>query len=132
MGIFAFGPTAKGIGRVDTIIGADASLRGSYKSKHSIRVDGEIYGNVVSEDGIIIGPKGLIRGNISAKTVVVGGRVKGNITAYQRLEFQATARVEGDLSTPSLIIDEGAQFEGNCQMEDKGKVVDMPKARDNG
>ena len=132
MGIFAFGPTAKGIGRVDTLIGADASLRGSYNSKHSIRVDGEIYGNVVSEDGIIIGPKGLIRGNVSAKTVVVGGRVKGNITAYQRLEFQGTARVEGDLSTSSLIIEEGAQFEGNCQMEDKGKVVDMPKARDNG
>jgi cytoskeletal protein CcmA (bactofilin family) len=130
MGIFAFGSTAKGIGRVDTIIGNDASLRGSYNSKHSIRVDGEIYGNVVSEDGIIIGPKGLIRGNISAKTVVVGGRVKGNVTAYQRMEFQSTARVEGDLSTPSLSIEEGAVFEGNCQMEDTGKIVEMPKSKE--
>ncbi|HVM32308.1 MAG TPA: polymer-forming cytoskeletal protein [bacterium] len=132
MGIFAFGATARGIGQVDTIIGADASLRGSYNSKHSIRVDGEIYGNVVSEDGVILGPKGLIRGNVTARTVVVGGKVKGNITAFQRLELQATARVEGDLSTPSLMIEEGAQFEGNCLMEDKGKVVDLPKARDNG
>ncbi|HET9870704.1 MAG TPA: polymer-forming cytoskeletal protein [bacterium] len=132
MGLFTFGTPAKGIGRVETIIGADASLRGSYNSKHSIRVDGEIYGNVVSEDGIILGPKGLIRGNITAKTVLVGGRVKGNITAYQRLEFQSTARVEGDLSTPTLFVEEGAQFEGNSQMEEKAKVLDMPKARDNG
>ena len=130
MGLFGFGDS-KAMGRVDTIIGQDTSLRGSYNSKNSIRVDGEIYGNVTSEDGIIIGDKGMVRGNLVAKTVVIGGKVKGNITAFQRLELQSSAQIEGDISTPVFVVEEGAIFEGNCQMEEASKVVDMPKAREN-
>jgi cytoskeletal protein CcmA (bactofilin family) len=130
MGLFGFGDS-KTMGRVDSIIGADASLRGSYNSKHSIRVDGEIYGNITSEDGIIVGEKGMVRGNLVAKSVLIGGKVKGNITASQRLEVQGTAHVEGDLSAPILVIEEGAVFEGNCQMEEASKIVDMAKVREN-
>jgi cytoskeletal protein CcmA (bactofilin family) len=126
MGLFGFGD-AKTMGRVDTIIGQDASLRGSYNSKNSVRIDGEIYGNVTSEDGIIIGERGMIRGNLAAKSILIGGKVKGNITSYQRLELQQTAQIEGDISTPILVVDEGAVFEGKCLMEEAGKVVDMPK-----
>ena len=53
--------------------------------------------------------------------------MKGNITAYQRLELQSTAQVEGDISTPLFVVEEGAVFEGNCQMEEVSKVVDMAK-----
>lgn len=130
MGLFGIGDP-KAMGRVDTLIGPETSLRGSYHSKHSIRVDGEVYGNVTSEDGVIVGEKGMIRGNLIARSLVIGGKVKGNITAYQRLELQRTAQVEGDLSTPSLLIEEGASFEGNCQMEEAAKVVDLPKAKEN-
>jgi cytoskeletal protein CcmA (bactofilin family) len=126
MGLFGFGD-AKGMGPVETIVGREASLRGSYNSKGSIRVDGELYGNVTSEDGVIVGERGMIRGNIVAKSVVVGGKVKGNVTAYQRLELQGTAQVEGDISTPILQVEEGAFYEGNCQMEEASKVVDMPR-----
>jgi len=47
------------------------------------------------------------------------------------LEIQAAAHVEGDLSSPSLFIEEGAVFEGNCQMEEAGKIVDLNKVREN-
>jgi len=130
MGLFGFSES-KPMGRVDTIIGEEASLRGSYNSKHSIRVDGEIYGNVTSEDGIIVGDKGMVRGNLTARSILIGGKVKGNITAGQRIEIQGTAHVEGDLSAPILVIEEGAEFEGNCQMEEAGKVVDIQKAKEN-
>ena len=130
MGLFGFGES-KAMGRVDTVIGPETSLRGSYNAKNSIRVDGEIYGNVTSEDGIIVGEKGMVRGNIVAKMVVIGGKVKGNVTAYQRLELQPTAQVEGDITTPVFILEEGAMFEGNCQMEEAVKVVEMPKTREN-
>lgn len=129
MGLFGLGD-GKAMGRVDTIIGEDTSLRGSYHSKNSIRVDGEIYGNVTSEDGIIVGQKGMVRGNLVAKNVVIGGKVKGNVTAYQKLELQSSAQVEGDISTPAFLVEEGAVFEGNCQMEEVSKVVDMPKLRE--
>ena len=127
MGLFGMGD-AKAMGRVDTFIGEDASLRGTYNSKSSIRVDGEIYGNVTTEDGIVIGEKGMIRGNLMAKSILVGGKIKGNVTASQRIELQSTAQIEGDLSTPILVVDEGAVFEGNCLMEEAGKVVDLSKA----
>lgn len=130
MGWFGFGDS-KAIGRVDTVISQDASIRGSYSSKNSIRVDGEIFGNVTAEDGIIVGQKGLVRGNLVAKSIFIGGKVKGNVTAYQRLELQNTAQIQGDIAAPVLIVEEGAYFEGNCQMDETGKVVDLPKAREN-
>ncbi len=129
MGFFGFGDT-KAMGRVDTLIGEGTSLRGSYNSKNSIRIDGEIYGNVTSEDGIIVGLKGMIRGNVIAKSVVIGGKVKGNVTAYQRLELQGGAQLEGDIATPVFVVEEGAMFEGNVQMEEVSKVIDMPRTRE--
>jgi cytoskeletal protein CcmA (bactofilin family) len=119
------------MGRVDTVIGEEASLRGSYNSKHSIRVDGEIYGNVTSEDGVIVGDKGMIRGNLTGKSILISGKVKGNIRASQRLEIQSSAEVEGDISAPVIVIEDGATFDGNCQMEEAGKVVDILKAKEN-
>jgi len=127
MGLFGFGES-RTMGKVDSIIGPDASLRGNYNSKNSVHVDGEIYGNLTCEEGIIVGEKGMIRGNLIARTILVGGKIKGNITATERMELQMTAHVMGDLSTPRLIIEEGALFEGNCQMEEAAKVVDLPKA----
>lgn len=130
MGLFGFGDS-RPMGRVDTIIGEEASLRGSYSSKHSIRVDGEIYGNVTSEDGVIVGDKGMIRGNLTGKSILISGKVKGNIRASQRLEIQSSAEVEGDISSPVIVIEDGATFDGNCQMEEAGKVVDILKAKEN-
>ena len=130
MSLFGFGES-KAMGRVETLIGQEASLRGSYNAKHTIHVEGEIYGNVTSEDGIIVGDKGMMRGNLTARSILIGGKVKGNIIASQRLELQATANVEGDLSAPVLVIEEGAVFEGSCVMEDTDKVVDLQKAKEN-
>lgn len=130
MGLFGFGDS-KPMGRVDTVIGQEASLRGSYNSKHSIRVDGEIYGNVTSEDGVIVGDKGMIRGNLTGKSILIGGKVKGNIRASQRLEIESSAQVEGDISAPVIIIEDGAMFDGNCQMEEASKVIDILKAKEN-
>ncbi len=130
MGLFGFGEN-RAMGKVDSLIGPDASLRGNFNSKNSIHVDGEIYGNITCEEGIIVGEKAMIRGNLIGRNILVGGKVKGNITASDKVEIEATAHVEGDLATPRLIIEEGASFEGNCQMEESAKVVDLPKsARD--
>jgi cytoskeletal protein CcmA (bactofilin family) len=127
MGLFGFGET-RTMGKVDSIIGPEASLRGNYNSKNSVHVDGEVYGNLTCEEGVIVGEKGMIRGNLIGRTILIGGKVKGNITATERLEIESTAHVEGDLTTPRLIVEEGASFEGNCQMEEVAKVVDLPKS----
>ena len=130
MALFGFGDS-KSMGSVDTILGLEGVLRGNFISKHSIRVDGEVYGNLTSEDGIIVGDKALIEGNLMAKSILIGGKVKGNVTALQRLEVQSTAQITGDLKAAVLILEEGARFEGNCLMEETAtKVVDLPKTRE--
>lgn len=126
MGLFGSGD-GKGMGRVDTLVGPDAVFKGTFNSKNSIRIDGEVHGNVNCEDGVVVGAKGLVRGNVTARSIVVGGKVKGNVTASMRLELEKGAFIEGDLSTPVLLVDEGASFEGNCHMEEAGNVVELAR-----
>ena len=127
MGFFGAGDN-RGMGRVDSLVGPDAVVKGTFTSKSSVRVDGEIHGNVHCEDGVVVGAKGMVKGNIVAKSVVVGGKVRGNITASYRLELEKGAVIEGDLSTPLLLVEEGSSFEGNCHMEEAGNVVELAKA----
>ena len=129
MGLFGWG-SSKSLGRVETIIGENSVLRGTYTAKSGLRVDGEIHGNVTAEDGIIIGEKGSVRGNLSGQSIVIGGKVKGNVTARQRVELQGTGQIIGNVATPVFSIEEGALFEGNCQMEESEKALDPLKPVD--
>ena len=77
-------------------------------------------------EGVIIGDHGEIQGDISARSVVVGGKVTGNIHATESLELLAKSQVFGDLHAPQLLIAEGAIFEGSCLMaSEKAKVIEM-------
>src|ERR1700761_5706776 len=96
---------------LETVIGAESSFQGTLRSKGSVRVDGKIEGGV-SAEGVILGEYGEIQGDISARTVVVGGKVTGNIHATESLELLTKSQVFGDLHAPQLLIAEGAIFEG--------------------
>jgi cytoskeletal protein CcmA (bactofilin family) len=113
-------------GVVETIIGPDTVFQGTIHSKSSIRIDGKLEGNIAEANGIVIGEKGQVQGDINARIVVVGGKVTGNITAAQSLEILPKAQVFGDLHSALLSIGEGATFEGNCVMStEKTKVIEM-------
>ncbi len=114
MGLFGFGDS-RPMGRVDSIIGPDASMRGNYNSKNSVHVDGEIYGNLTCEESVIVGEKGMIRGNLAGRTILVGGKIKGNITASERVELQMTSHVEGDISNPGFSSRKGPCTRGTAK-----------------
>lgn len=104
------------IGGVDTLLGIGSEFKGQINAKGTVRVDGKVEGNVNSEDGVIIGEKGLVKGNIGAKTVMISGKVTGNVSASKRLEITPTGQLQGDIATPRLAIAEGVIFKGNCDM----------------
>jgi cytoskeletal protein CcmA (bactofilin family) len=79
-----------------------------------IRVDGDIDGNLETTGKLIIGEKARIRGNISAKSVVVGGIVEGDISAPEFIKIFATSAVFGDVMTHHLEIAEQGFFHGHC------------------
>jgi cytoskeletal protein CcmA (bactofilin family) len=110
---------------LETVIGAESSFQGTLRSKGSIRIDGKIEGGV-SAEGVILGERGEVQGDISARTVVVGGKVTGNIHATESLELLTKCQVFGDLHAPQLLIAEGAIFEGSCLMaSEKAKVIEV-------
>ncbi len=105
------------IGRSTTIIAHGTIFKGDISSNDSMRVDGEIVGDVECSEKVIIGPEGKINGHIRAREVLVGGLVKGNIHTWELLAIKAKARVEGDIETKMLTIESEAIFTGNCRMD---------------
>jgi cytoskeletal protein CcmA (bactofilin family) len=101
---------------VNTIIGKGATFDGLLEISGGLRVDGAVKGKIVSADVVLIGPTGQVDADIEAKETIIGGTVKGNVKAPDKIELQAKSQVEGDITTYSLIVEQGATFQGNCQM----------------
>jgi cytoskeletal protein CcmA (bactofilin family) len=103
--------------KVGTIIGKDTIFQGNIKANGTLRVDGRIEGDVDCQGDVIIGETGSVIASIKAKNILIAGAIKGNVSIAGKLELAATGKLEGDiLSTNTLIVDDGAIFQGACQM----------------
>ena len=109
-----------------TVVGVGASFRGTLMVSGTLRIDGELEGDVLNCDRLEIGEHGVMRADIEVKEAVISGRVYGNIRSLGVLEMKAGARVEGDISAMSVIMEPGVFFSGRCTMLDAGcSSVDM-------
>jgi len=117
MGFFDKKTRAGGPDEMVTVVGAEAFIQGVLNAKGSLRVDGRIEGAVSEGRTVVVGPGGQVSGDIAAEHVVVGGRVSGNITASGQIEILASGRVQGDVKTPRLTVEDGAVFNGRCAMD---------------
>ena len=81
-----------------------------------LRIDGRFEGELVSPDTLIIGEGAEVKAEIDVSTVIIYGEVYGNIKAGNSIELHAPSRLVGNIITPSLVIDRGATFDGNCRM----------------
>ena len=98
----------------NSFIGQDSKFEGKFAIKGSIRIDGKFEGEVLAVDKVIIGPKGKVKTNIIASSVVVEGILIGNIEAKNRVLLLPTSKILGDIKTPELIIQNGTILEGRC------------------
>ncbi|MFH1379146.1 MAG: polymer-forming cytoskeletal protein [bacterium] len=115
-----------GDSKAETLIGKDTIFHGTISTKGMLRVDGRIDGGINEAAELIIGNTGQIQGDVNAKTVIVGGKITGNISAGKNIELLTKAQVYGDIRTPQLSIAEGAVFEGNCVMTtEKQRVIEV-------
>ena len=104
--------------RLETVIGADSTIRGELTIQGTVRVDGTVEGDIRA-DWVIVGETGKIRGNVNARTMVVGGKVEGNIDAAEIVELKDRAQVFGEISAVKLAMSEGALFDGQSSMKQK-------------
>ena len=80
------------------------------------KIDGVVDGEIQCQGPLTIGEGAEIRAKISGRTVVIRGKVEGNVTAKEKVELLAPGRLIGNISAPSLIIGEGVIFDGDCSM----------------
>jgi cytoskeletal protein CcmA (bactofilin family) len=99
---------------VNSIIGEGSEFKGEFKINGLLRIDGKFQGTIETNGKVLIGQTGEAVTDIQAKLVVVGGTVRGNIFATERVVFLSTGVIKGNIITPSLIMEEGVAFEGNC------------------
>jgi cytoskeletal protein CcmA (bactofilin family) len=99
-----------------TVIGSGSRVVGDLISDEDILLEGQIEGKVRGERSVTIGAGGDLEGDVAAKSIVVGGKVRGQIVATERAELASTAVVHGSVQAPKIIIAEGAHLQGNVAM----------------
>ncbi len=102
---------------ITTILGKGSAFDGKLTFEGAVRIDGEFSGEIRTEGTLIIGETAEVKAQILASRIVVQGMVRGDLTASDSMEILAPARVYGNVATPSLEVQKGALFQGNCQME---------------
>lgn len=102
--------------RVSGFIDKDTEIIGDLRFQESFRIDGKFKGKILSGNVLIVGETGELESDIEVGSISVNGRVKGSLVASERIEIFSLGRVTGKLVTPKLIIEEGAFFQGSCQM----------------
>jgi cytoskeletal protein CcmA (bactofilin family) len=110
-------PTATG----RTIISGANTLEGTVAGPGDVQVDGRITGAVDITGNLLVADHGVVEGKIKARSVTVAGSVKGDITGIERIELQPSSKVEGNITAPRILINDGATFDGKVFMKDPGK-----------
>ncbi|MBR5896332.1 MAG: polymer-forming cytoskeletal protein [Lachnospiraceae bacterium] len=122
--------------RVNSVIGRGTEFEGTIRTKETIRVEGFVKGNIISEGTVIVGNGGNVDGKIEAANILIGGEVHGELYASEKIEANSSGRIYGNLHTKGLIVDEKALFQGTCEMtgreeskasSEQEKVPEEPK-----
>jgi cytoskeletal protein CcmA (bactofilin family) len=101
---------------VSAFLEEGSELEGNLTFSGVVRINGRFVGQITSPDALIIGVPASIDGTLTVGSANIGGFVKGLIVARERIELQKTARVEGTLNAPTIIVHEGAQIIGELNI----------------
>jgi cytoskeletal protein CcmA (bactofilin family) len=107
-------------------LGKGSRVEGKLRFDGSVRIDGQVDGEIEAQDSVIVGETAVVTAQIKAGTIVVKGHINGDVIAAKRVELQAPGKLVGNITTPSLVIHEGVVFEGHCSM---GSGVDSKADR---
>ncbi len=123
------------IGKVNGFIDRDTVMTGDIKFSDSFRIDGTFKGKILSGNTLIVGEGGIVEADVDVANISVNGVVKGTLKASERVEIYSLGRVTGEIITPKLIVEDGAFFQGSCQMElkvleSKSKVMEEKPEKD--
>jgi cytoskeletal protein CcmA (bactofilin family) len=105
-----------GSGGLTAFIDQGSEFEGKLSFRDTVRIDGRFRGEIASENTLIVGESGEIEATIRSNSIAISGTVVGNVHAAQRVVLHKTARVDGDVETPSLMMEDGAVLNGQVKM----------------
>jgi cytoskeletal protein CcmA (bactofilin family) len=116
-----------GVGALTAFIDQGSEFSGKLSFKDTVRIDGRFDGEISSENTLIVGETGSITATIRSQMIVISGEVHGEITATGQVVLHKTARVDGNIHTARLVVEDGAIFTGRVEMNQKpGKPASQP------
>jgi cytoskeletal protein CcmA (bactofilin family) len=101
---------------IDTILAEDIDFEGQLTFKKPLMIKGKLKGEISSNSSLYVGEKAMVDAKVESKLVSSKGRIKGDIVGHSRVEFFSTANIEGDVTTPDLVVESGCRFNGYCNM----------------
>ncbi|MCK4540688.1 MAG: polymer-forming cytoskeletal protein [Spirochaetales bacterium] len=112
--------------KINTTLGKCTIFSGTMRFTKSLKIDGSFEGDILSESGFLfIDESAVVKADVKARSIVIGGTVEGNVIATEKLELLPTGKVLGNIRTSSLRIADGVSFAGNCEMIKNPEQVDI-------
>lgn len=106
-----------------SVIAAEMEITGMIKTSGSIQIHGKLEGDLRADGDATIGKGAVIKGNLTVSSVSIAGTINGNITAKDRIQMLATARVMGDIKAKRLSVEDGVTFVGRSEVNPSGAAV---------
>lgn len=103
--------------RLRAALGTGTVIHGKLTFDTPVRIDGKLTGEVISSSTLVVGEAGNIKADVKVSSLVVYGKVLGPVHAKDLVEIKNGGRLEGDITTQRLVIDEGGYFDGDCVIQ---------------
>ncbi len=98
------------------VLNSDVEVKGTLKFSGELTFDGKLDGDIQSEGSLTLGDNAVVKGNINVTTVVMRGKINGNVTAKEKIDIKSKTELFGDIRAPKLLIEEGVTFVGKSEV----------------
>ena len=104
-------------GDLNALLGRGSEFEGKLTFEGTVRIDGKFTGTILTDDTLVVGEGAKVSAEVTCGTIIVHGEINGDIKAKSAVELHHPARMKGNIETPSLMIEKGVSFEGQCKMD---------------
>lgn len=103
-------------GAATTVIAKGTTIEGKFACGENVRLDGAIHGEVKVDKRFVMGEGSYVQGNIAARDAAIKGKIKGDIHVKEALHLMDSAIIEGNITAKTMIVEEGARYNGSCRI----------------
>lgn len=103
-------------GAATTVIAKGTTIEGKFMCVENVRLDGAIHGEVQVEKRFVMGDTSYVQGNIKARDAAIKGKIKGDVFVKEALHLMDTAVIEGNITARTMVVEEGARYNGTCKI----------------